>query len=199
MHKQFIRLFLSIMLIVLAASLFQLVCITVFSRSLVFVWSSQVFDEFAENVEDSLETADFSKNSSFYDYVFSNVSERISGFVLRSSQGGHMLTFGQSGRGKIIPQLSSFVDNNFTYMEHTTSSSSVSGGSKVIEVNAPKYRLDITITDPFGLIVKDAAISPTENKGKVSVAYPTSISRSDVAGTMEVYINGSLFAYLDVL
>ena len=187
------------MLIVLAASLFQVVCITVFSRSLVFVWSSQVFDEFAENVDNTLENADFEKNSSFYDYVFSNVSERISGFVLRSSQGGQMLTFGQSGKGKLIPQLSSFVNNTFTYMQHTTSSSAVQGGGKVIEVNAPKYRLDITIADPFGLVVEDASISPTGNSGKVSVAYPPSISRADVAGTMEVYINGSLYAYLDVL
>ena len=199
MHKQFFRLFLAIMFIVLAASLFQLVCTTVFSRSLVFVWSSQVFDEFADKVSDSLDTADFSKNSSFYDYVFSNVSERISGFVLRSTHGGQMLTFGQSGKGKIIPQLSSFVDNNYTYMQHASSSSSSQGGSSVVEINAPKYRLDITISDPFGLVVKDASISPTGNKGKVSVAYPSSISRADVAGTMEVYINGSLYAYLDVL
>ena len=95
MHKQFYRLFISIVCIVLAAIFFQLVCITLFSRSLVYVWSSQVFDEFAENVESSLETADFEGTKNIYDYVFSNVSERISGFILRSDS-GQMLTFGQS-------------------------------------------------------------------------------------------------------
>ena len=94
MHKQFFRLFISIVSIVLLAIFFQLMCITFFSRSLVYVWSSQVFDEFAENVEISLENANFKGTKSIYDFVFSNVSERISGFILRSED-GQMLTFGQ--------------------------------------------------------------------------------------------------------
>ena len=200
MHKQFFRLFISIVLIVLAAIFFQLVGITVFSQTLVYVWSSQVFDEFAENVEVSLENADFNGTKNIYDYVFSNVSERISGFILRSSQDGQMLTFGQSGKGKIIPQLSSFVNNTFTYMQHVSSTSPVlESGGKVLEINAPKYRIDISIPNPFGMEVTDAGFSRTGYTNKVSVTYPQSISRSDVAGTFEIYINGSLSAYLDVL
>ena len=199
MHKQFYRLFISIVCIVLAAIFFQLVCITLFSRSLVYVWSSQVFDEFAENVESSLETADFEGTKNIYDYVFSNVSERISGFILRSDS-GQMLTFGQSGKGKIIPQLSSFVNNTFTYMQHVSSSSSVQGSSgNTLEINAPKYRIDITIPNPFIMEVTDAVFSRTNYKGKTTVTYPQSITRSDVAGTIEIYINGALSAYLDVL
>ena len=72
------------MLIVFAATLFQLVCISLFSQSLVYIWSSQVFDEFAENVDTGLKNADFTGTKSIYDYLFSNVSERISGFILRS-------------------------------------------------------------------------------------------------------------------
>ena len=146
MHKQFFRLFISIVCIVFLSILFQLACITFFSRSLVYVWSSQVFDEFAENVDNSLKNADFQRNGNIYDYVFSNVSERISGFILRSSQDGQMLTFGQSGRGKIIPQLSSYVNNTFTYMQHVSSNSSVmESGGKVLEINSPKYRVDIQL------------------------------------------------------
>ena len=169
MHKQFFRLFISIVSIVLLAIFFQLMCITFFSRSLVYVWSSQVFDEFAENVEISLENADFKGTKSIYDFVFSNVSERISGFILRSED-GQMLTFGQSGKGKIIPQLSSFVNNTFTYMQHVSSSSSaqVSGG-KTLEINAPKYRIDITITNPLVMEVTDAVFSRTDYKGKTTV------------------------------
>ena len=200
MHKQFFRLFISIVCIVFLSILFQLACITFFSRSLVYVWSSQVFDEFAENVDNSLKNADFQRNGNIYDYVFSNVSERISGFILRSSQDGQMLTFGQSGRGKIIPQLSYYVNNTFTYMQHVSSNSSVmESGGKVLEINSPKYRVDITISDPFGMVVSGAELSKTGLNGKVSVTYPQSISRSDVAGTFEIYINGSLSAYLDVL
>ena len=170
MHKQFFRLFISIVCIVFLSILFQLACITFFSRSLVYVWSSQVFDEFAENVDNSLKNADFQRNGNIYDYVFSNVSERISGFILRSSQDGQMLTFGQSGRGKIIPQLSSYVNNTFTYMQHVSSNSSVvESGGKVLEINSPKYRVDITIADPFGMVVSGAELSKTGLNGKVSV------------------------------
>ncbi|MCI7605168.1 MAG: HAMP domain-containing histidine kinase [Spirochaetales bacterium] len=200
MHKQFFRLFISIVLIVLVSITFQLGCITLFSRSLVYVWSSQVFDEFAENVEDSLENADFTGTKSIYDFVFSNVSERISGFILRSSVDGQMLTFGQSGKGKIMPQLSSFVNNTFTYMQHVSSTTALAeSNGKVLEINAPKYRIDITIPNPFGLEVTDAVFSRTDYTGKVSVTYPQTITRADVAGTFEIYINGNLSAYLDVL
>ena len=200
MRKQFFRLFISIVFIVLAAIVFQLVSISLFSRSLVYVWSSQVFDEFAENVDNSLKKADFKGTKNIYDYVFSNVSERISGFILRSSEDGQMLTFGQSGKGKIIPQLSSYVNNTFTYMQHVSPTSPLlESGGNVLEINAPKYRIDITIPNPFGMEVTDAVFSSTEYKGKVSVTYPQSITRSDVAGTIEIFINDSLSAYLDVL
>ena len=198
MHRQFFRLFLSIMLIVFAATLFQLVCISLFSQSLVYIWSSQVFDEFAENVDTGLKNADFTGTKSIYDYLFSNVSERISGFILRSSEGGHMITFGQSGRGKLIPQVTSAVNDTLILMGHTSATTTDNGGRK-LEVDAPKYRLDITIQDPFGMVISDASFSATGNTGKVTVTYPSSITRSDVAGTIEVYINGILAAYLDVL
>lgn len=200
MHKQFFRLFISIMLIVISATLVQLVLITGFSKSLVYVWSNQVFDEFSENVEKSLKDADFKGTQNIYDYVFSNVSERISGFILRSSEDGQMLTFGQSGKGKIMPQLSSFVNNTFTYMQHVSSTDTTTeSGGKVVMINAPKYRIDIEIPNPFKMTVTGAEFSRTGYKGRVSVTYPQSISRADVAGTIEIFINGSLSAYLDVL
>ena len=139
------------MLIVFAATLFQLVCISLFSQSLVYIWSSQVFDEFAENVDTGLKNADFTGTKSIYDYLFSNVSERISGFILRSSEGGHMITFGQSGRGKLIPQVTSAVNDTLILMGHTSATTTDNGGRK-LEVEAPKYRLDITIQDPFGMV-----------------------------------------------
>ena len=201
MHRQFARLFLAIVLILIAISLLQLACITVFSKRLIYTWSNQVFDEFASNVEETLENAEVTNASNIYDYVFSNVSERISGFVLRSAGGGQMITFGQSGDGSIIPQLSSYVDNTFTYIEDTSSVATTRSVKKTsyYELDEPEYELDVTMASPLGMEIESVTFHETKAKGTVTVAYPSSIKKSDIAGTIAVYVNGQLSAYLDVL
>lgn len=198
MHRQFFRLLFAIVFILIAISLLQIACITVFSQRLIYTWSSTVFDEFAESVSSSLSKVNVSNASSIYDYVFSNVSERISGFVLRSANGGQMITFGQSGNGQIIPQLASFVNNSFTYIGDNSSSTSVSR-TTVYELPSAKYRLDITMTQPLGTEIKKVDFYKTNSDSKVYVAYPSSVKKGDIAGTISVYINNELAAYLDVL
>lgn len=199
MHRQFVRLLCAILFILLIVSVVQLVCITVFSQRVVYAWSGQVFDEFVNNISSSLSSASFTDTSNnIYDYVFSNVSERISGFILRSSSGSQMLSFGQSGRGQIIPQLSSFVNNSFTYIDDVSKKNSKIKTS-TYELDNPKYKLSVTLDSPLSMIITSASLIPTKDEGKMPVAYPSSVNRSDIAGTISIYINDSLFAYLDVL
>ncbi len=202
MHRQLARLFFAIALILIAITLLQVACITVFSKRLIYTWSSQVFDEFASNVKKSLDNADVTDADNIYDYVFSNVSERISGFVLRSASGAQMLTFGQSGNGSFIPQLASYVDNNFSYIEDAGTSGSGSSSltrTALYELPAPEYELDVNMASLLGTEIESVTFSETKDKSKVTVAYPTSIKKGDIAGTIAVYINGNLSAYLDVL
>lgn len=198
MHRQFVRLLFAIALILIAISILQVACITVFSQRLIYTWSSQVFDEFAQSVSSSLSKATFTDASSIYDYVFSNVSERISGFVLRSVNGGQMLTFGQSGNGQIIPQLASFVNNSFTYMDDGSTSSSLSR-TNIYELPSAKYKLSIVMKNPLSTTIDSVDFSKTDSTEPVYVAYPSSVKKGDIAGTIAVYINDSLSAYLDVL
>ena len=190
MHRQFFRLLFAIIFILIAITLLQIACITVFSQRLIYTWSSNVFDEFAESVSSTLSRVDVTNASSIYDYVFSNVSERISGFVLRSANGGQMITFGQSGNGQIIPQLASFVNNSFTYIGDNNSTSIKR--TNVYELPSAKYRLDITMTSPLGTEIKKVDFYKTNSEEKVYVAYPSSVKKGDIAGTISVYINGEL-------
>lgn len=202
MHRQIVRLFFAIALILIAISLMQLMCITVFSKRLIYTWSSQVFDEFASNIERSLENAEIDNADNIYDYVFSNVSERISGFVLRSASGAQMLTFGESGDGSFIPQLASYVDNNFSYIEDVSASNKNNSNIRrttVYELSSPKYELDVTMENPLGTEIKSVTFTKTGDNTKMMVSYPSSIKKGDVAGTIAVYIDGVLSAYLDVL
>ncbi len=199
MHRQLARLFFAIVLILIAITLLQVACITVFSKRVMYTWSERVFDEFAENVEKSLENADVRNADNIYDYVFSNLSERISGFVLRSVNGGQMLTFGQSGDGSIVPQLTNFVGNSFSYIEDTTGQSTSTSRTVLYELPAPEYELDITMADILGTEIESVDFYKTHSKDKINVLYPSSIKKADIAGTISVYINDSLAAYLDVL
>ena len=202
MHRQLARLFFAIAFILIAITLMQVACITVFSKRLIYTWSGQVFEEFASNVEKSLDNADVTDADNIYDYVFSNVSERISGFVLRSASGAQMLTFGQSGNGSFIPQLQSYVDSNFSYIEDTSTSGMTSSSlmkTSLYELPAPQYELDVTMASLLGTEIESVSFTRTRDNGKVTVAYPSSIKKGDIAGTISVYINGNLSAYLDVL
>lgn len=204
MHRQFVRLLLAILLILIAITVLQVACITVFSRRVIYTWSDQVFEEFASNVEKTLSKADVTNATSIYDYVFSNASERISGFVLRSTAGGQLLTFGQSGDGSVIPQLISSGDGTFTYIEDLLTTTGRSGSTSsrkttVYELPAPQYELDVTMSSLFSTTIDSVSFHKTNDTGRVFVSYPSSIRKADIAGTISVYINGSIAAYLDVL
>ncbi len=201
MHRQFVRLLFAIVLILIAISLLQLACITVFSKRVMYTWSDQVFEEFASDVEKTLSKADVSNASSIYDYVFSNVSERISGFVLRSTGGGQMLTFGQSGDGSVIPQLVSSGDGSFTYIGDVTGTGTAKNLKKttLYELPSPQYELDVTMASLFSTTIDSVSFHRTNDTGRVYVSYPSSIQKADIAGTISIYINGNLAAYLDVL
>ncbi len=202
MHRQLARLFFAIVLILIAITLLQIACITVFSKRLIYSWSSRVFDEFASNVERSLDNADLDNADNIYDYVFSNVSERISGFVLRNANGAQMLTFGQSGNGTFIAQLASFVDNNFTYIEDISNKAATTTSinkTTTYLLDEPKYELDITMKNPLGDEIESVSFYKTDKRGKESISYPASIRKGDIAGTISVVINGENAAYLDVL
>lgn len=204
MHRQFVRLLFAILLILIAISVLQVACITVFSKRVIYSWSDQVFEEFASNVEKTLSKADVTNATSIYDYVFSNASERISGFVLRSTAGGQLLTFGQSGDGSVIPQLVSSGDGSFTYIEDPLTTNARSTGSTsrkttVYELPSPQYELDVTMSSLFSTTIDSVSFHKTNDTGRVFVSYPSSIRKADIAGTISVYINGSIAAYLDVL
>lgn len=201
MHRQFVRLLFAIVLILIAISILQVVCITVFSKRVIYTWSDQVFEEFASNVEKTLSKADVTNATSIYDYVFSNASERISGFVLRSTGGGQMLSFGQSGDGSVIPQLVSSGDGTFTYIEDlmTSKSGTTSGKTTVYEMPSPQYELDVTMSSLFSTTIDSVSFHKTNDSSRVYVSYPSSIRKADIAGTISIYINGNIAAYLDVL
>ncbi len=201
MNRQFVRLLLAIVLILIAISVLQIATITVFSKRLIYSWSNRVFDEFASNVEKTLEKADITDAENIYDYVFSNVSERISGFVLRSVGGGQMLTFGQSGDGKIIPQLASFVDDSFTYIDDAgdVRKPRMVRKTLVYDLPAAAYELSVTMASPLSTEIESVSFSKTGRKDRVNVAYPSSVRKGDIAGTIAVVIDGQLSAFLDVL
>ena len=89
-----------------------------------------------------------------------------------------MITFGQSGRGKLIPEVTAAVNDTLMRMGHTSATTTDNGGRE-LEGEAPKYRLDITSQDPFGMGISDASFSGRGNTGKVTVTYPSSITLSD--------------------
>lgn len=199
MHKQFVRLFLSIALITIVVLFAELLIITFFGQKMVHIWTDSVFDEFASSLENNLDQIEVDQSTMSVNLFATDISERISGFVMRSAQGGQMIAFGKNGRGQIVPQLNYSNDGSFSYIGINYPYSSEKDKINTYDIKKPKYRIDLTTEGIFSLTVTNATMAHLTDRGRVEVQYPESIEKNDIAGTIAVYINDQPYCFLDIL
>lgn len=209
MRRQFIRLLLSIVGIILVVIALQSVIVVSFNRNLNESWSEEVFDEFAEAIAVSLSSYSSGSTSpeGVINVLVNKSNERISGIIVRDSNGEFVLSLGASPKGIPVPALSVVSEQSqyWKFMHSNmriTANMEVSSQSVVYEIDKPKYELAIT-ADSQSIFSSSALstvrFSETDAKGKESVIYPTSLEKNDVAGTIMISYNGVPSAYLDVL
>ncbi len=209
MRKQFIRLLLSIVCIIIVEIMIQSVIIVSFNRNLKESWSEEVFDEFAEAIGASVASYESGERSSdgIINILVNKSNERISGIIVRDSNGKFALSLGASPKGVPVPSLSGISEHSqYTQFTHSnmriTANMEVNTQSEVYEIDHPKYELAIKSDAPAfwgASAVKSIAFFETNQKGREEVVYPTSLDKNDVAGTILITYNGVPSAYLDVL
>ncbi|MBQ0071835.1 MAG: hypothetical protein KBS81_08305, partial [Spirochaetales bacterium] len=179
MHRQFVRLFLSIALVIIASIMIQVLCVTVFSRQVVYSWSESVLDEFAKKIEESVDDYKDDPNV-ILAILSSSMNERISGFILRSAN-GQIVTFGNSSHGIPVPQLTTLgQDNTFVFMDSASRSERRKSATNKVLVPRPKYRVDIKTRNQFTLEAEAVSFSQTGEEGSVVVLYPDVIKKADI-------------------
>lgn len=182
MHRQFVRLFVSIALIIILALLLLLGLLSLYGSYLIRQWKEGVFDEFAISLASNLDNVSFDSSTLSIDLFNTDISERISGFIMRSSN-GQILTFGTSGRGLSFSLYGDKEDETHT----------------VYSLRKSKYRIDVETESSFNFNIKNLNMSEVKNLGKEDVVFPSSVDGDDIAGSIDVFLNGELYVTLYVL
>ncbi len=204
MRRQFFRLFLSIVLIILAVILTQVFMLTAINLKMRHVWADEVMKEFAGSVEKSINTFKNNPSDSVLNLMVQSSSERISGLIIRNANGDVALTLGFNSKGIPVPQLSTSSHINSYYTTHNpgrfNASSESNNDAVTYELDSPKYEIALTtIENGNAKIVTDVVFKRLENGEKQSVVYPSAIKKSDVAGSVLVTMDGDVGSYIDVI
>ncbi len=205
MRRQFIRLLISIVGIILTVLIVQCVLLAILNFWIARNWTKSVFDEFAQVISESVEKHNVGDSAGVVNIMLNNTSERVSGLIVRNGEGQFAFSLGVSPRGVPVPRLGDSSDiSNTSYQGakmRVEENSKVSAGSTYM-VDKPKYEIAMEVPlseDGVVLSLPTVEFRTLENKGKDEVIYPQSINDADIAGTILVSVNGEPSAYIDVL
>ncbi len=206
MHRQFLRLFLSIVSITVLVLFLQLAFFLIFNRFMENSWKETIFDEFAASIDNTVTSIDLESGNNIGSLIVGASSERISGIVFRDKSGRIALAMGVSPKGLPVPQV---MENYNSESVSAIKNLKLKVSSEVdnlnvhdIKIDRPKYRLSLDFTVyPNGIKgpINSIAFESIDLSGKESVSYPDKINSKDVAGTIEIAVNGEVESYLDVL
>ena len=200
MRHQFVRLFLAIILISLAVIAVQCLVIFIGNWHVAMGWRDMVFEDFVSSLEASIGSLDDADSSNVMNMMLSRVSERISGLLVRDSDGGFILSLGTSPAGEQMPSPEarrSMVDSDLRTSrlklsyQHSISYTDV-------DIPAPRYVLSIH-TIPNTRIPLGISLDSLEGGSDMTVSLPSIVADQDIAGTIRIDADGETLGYIDVL
>lgn len=198
--------FFSIILIILVVLGIQIAFLFAINLRIARAWSNEVLDEFADSIHTSISNFRNNPSDSVLNLMVQNSSERISGLIVRDSDGKFAVSLGFSPRGIPVPQLNSSDSSRMSsfYTAHSAPRFAASGESNSDGVSyvldPPRYEIAIT-TAGVGdsKTVTDIDFRELSSGSVQSVIYPSSVKKKDIAGTVLITMDGEPGAYIDVI
>ena len=187
MRKAFFRYFISIFSIAVAVLLIQFGVLLLQYRTSQNRWKNEVYDDFVVAVERVMDDGDFTDyglNSILM--AVSNIDDdRVSGFLLRDSDGSNMVAFGKTAEGRMLTSL--FAQNQ--RFQDEDESTTRTGKLTRINLKATYY--------DNGMI-QDLAIDGVKS-GKTKITLPAQLSGQDVIGSIVIAFDGEDAFIIDLL
>ena len=200
MRHQFVRLFLSIVLIAFAVIAVQ--CLVIFFGNWYAAhgWKNMVFEDFISSIRSSIDNLDEADSSNVMNMMISRTSERISGLLVRDQQGRFVLSLGTSPAGEQMPSPEARRSMSVPQIPQSRMKLSYSTSINYTDVTipAPRYMLSLN-TVPGTMIPDDVELSEDHDGADMLVSLPSIVVDQDIAGTIRIAINGETVGYLDVL
>ena len=203
MRHHFLRLFLSIMLIVVALILVQVAILLVGSYRASVSWRSRVFEEFAEAVQSAIWEISSADEDSVYRLMLSNTSERISGLLLRNGDGEFIATIGRSSMGEQLPTPDRYRSRSSIPMIPYDGGMHIAYRSSIeytdVKIESPKYEIALRTSDGLIPVLQDVSFRPMAEGQAMTVALPEALTDQDIVGSIAITVNGEIKGYIDVL
>ena len=156
--------------------------------------------DFIEALESSIGNIDDAEGQNVMNMMISRTSERISGLLVRDSQGRFVLSLGASPAGVQMPSPEARRSMSSPDIALSRFSLSYQNSIKYtdIEVPAPSYTIEIVTFPGTGIPVR-AEIVETEDAQSMLVSLPAIVADQDIAGTIRIAVDGETVGYIDVL
>ena len=200
MRHQFLRLFFSIMAIVVVLICVQISILLIGNYRIAMDWRNRVFEEFADSVQDAIWQISSADDAAVFNLMLQNTSERISGLLIRNGDGRFVATIGRSPMGKQLPTPDDFVPRanvissarmQMAYQEEISYRS--------VRIESPRYEIALTTTGGAFPLLRGVAFRPMASGPTSRVELPEALGDQDIAGTIAITVDGVTRGYIDVL
>ena len=208
MNKTYLRLFLSIISITIVVLLAE---IMYFVASTVIIdrrWKAQVFTQYMTSFHEKVGDRSYPATAfTLFSELMDSAPDRVSGVLLRDSEGRPMLSVGRTGRGEYRPQLkrgavipNEFRIENVSFPPEFSISVESTRNVERIRINRPKviFEADTSVVGR-DVVINDLRIYASGDKGKMFVEMPEGVESSDIAGTIAFVENDREIGYLDII
>lgn len=203
MRHHFLRLFLSIVLIVVSLIVVQIMVLLVGSYRASVNWRARVFDEFVDAVEAAISEVSSADESSVFNLMLSNTSERISGLLLRNGDGEFVATVGRSPMGEQLPTPARARDTADTAFIPYDGRMHIAYQTSIeytdVEIASPAYEIALRTTDGIIPVLRDVSFRPLAKGPSMTVALPRTLTDQDIVGSIAITLNGEIQGYIDVM
>ena len=200
MRHQFVRLFLSILLISFTLILVQILILFIGNWRVALTWKNMVFEEFASSLRTAVESIGTTDESGVLDLMVNHTTERISGLLIRDRDGRFVLSLGASPVDEQLP--SPAARRNTAVKSFSSGRLKLNYQSKIsyidVNIEPPRYVIDIDTIEgtPYPSRIE---FRQNDSDESMLVSLPSAVADQDIAGTIELRVDGTTAGYMDVL
>lgn len=202
MRKQFVRLFLSFVLVVAVVLGIQGIVVVASLQNQRTSWTESVFQEYLDTFTANLRAGISSTPSSFYaieQLLLVSADDRVSGLYIRNPDGTVAVAYGNTSSGNSLPiPRPRPSEGPMTTMHHDLPMAEEAIGDQGFtssEMHSDVYVVKILQSGS----VTSLMVSKQSERQKQTILLPAQVKANDIAGSMVIMYNNEVLGMVDVL
>ncbi len=202
MRKQFVRLFLSFVLVVTVVLGIQAVVVLASLQNQRTSWTESVFQDYLNTFTTNLKSGLSSRPSSFIaieQLLLASTDDRVSGLYIRNPDGTVAVAYGNTSSGNSLPiPRPRPTEGQMPDMHHDLPMAEEAIGEQAFtssEMHSDVYVVKILQSGS----VTSLLVSKQSERQKQTILLPARVKANDIAGSMVIMYNNEVLGMVDVL